>query len=139
MKIPRRVFGFVILLGVVGYLFWSHPPDPWTWMQTLGVCLMVAGFSLWLVAHVQLGSSFTARAEARNLVTHGLYSKIRNPIYLFGLIGIAGMLVFLGRPYLLLIFAVLIPLQLFRLRNERQVLEAKFGDEYRSYRRGTWL
>jgi protein-S-isoprenylcysteine O-methyltransferase Ste14 len=100
---------------------------------------MVAGFSLWLVAHVQLGSSFAARAEARNLVTHGLYSKIRNPIYLFGSIGIAGVFLFLGRPYLLVIFMVLIPLQLFRMRNETKVLEAKFGDEYRSYRQGTWF
>jgi protein-S-isoprenylcysteine O-methyltransferase Ste14 len=139
MKIPRRVFAFALVLAVVAYLFWSHPTDPWTWMQTAGVCMMVAGFSLWLVAHVQLGSSFAARAEARNLVTHGLYSKIRNPIYLFGSIGIAGVFLFLGRPYLLVIFMVLIPLQLFRMRNETKVLEAKFGDEYRSYRQGTWF
>jgi protein-S-isoprenylcysteine O-methyltransferase Ste14 len=99
----------------------------------------VTGFSLWLVAHVQLGSSFTARAEARSLVTRGLYSKIRNPIYLFGSIAIAGVSLFLGRPYLLLIFVGLIPLQVFRMRNETKVLEAKFGDEYRSYRHGTWF
>jgi protein-S-isoprenylcysteine O-methyltransferase Ste14 len=139
MKIPLRVFAFVILLGVIAYLLWNHRPESWTWMQTLGVCLMVTGFPLWLVAHVQLGSSFTARAEARNLVTHGLYSRIRNPIYVFGSVGIAGVLMFLGRPYLLLIFVVLIPLQLFRMRNETKVLEAKFGDEYRSYRRATWF
>jgi protein-S-isoprenylcysteine O-methyltransferase Ste14 len=139
MKIPRRIFAFVILLGVIAYLLWSHAPNPWTWMQTLGVCLTVAGFSLWLVAHVQLGNSFTARAEARTLVTHGLYSKIRNPIYLFGAIAIIGVLLFLGRPSFLLMFVVLVPLQLFRMRNETKVLEAKFGDEYRNYRRATWF
>jgi protein-S-isoprenylcysteine O-methyltransferase Ste14 len=139
MKIPRRVFTFIILLGVIAYFLWSNPPNPWTWMQTAGVCLMATGFPFWLVAHAQLGNSFTARAEARTLVTHGLYSKIRNPIYLFGAIGIAGILLFLGRPYLLLIFLVLVPLQMFRMRNERKVLEAKFGEEYGSYRRGTWF
>jgi protein-S-isoprenylcysteine O-methyltransferase Ste14 len=87
----------------------------------------------------QLGTSFTAKAEARNLVTHGLYSKIRNPIYLFGSIAIIGIFLFLGRPYLLLIFVVLIPLQLFRMRKETKVLEEKFGDEYRNYRRATWF
>ena len=29
-------------------------------MQTLGLCLMVACFPLWLTAHIQLGSSFSA-------------------------------------------------------------------------------
>jgi protein-S-isoprenylcysteine O-methyltransferase Ste14 len=108
-------------------------------MHTLGVCLMLAGFPLWLLAHVQLGSSFTARAEARTLVTHGLYSKLRNPIYVFGSIAIAGTFLFLGRPYLLLIFVVLIPLQWFRMGRETKVLEAKFGDQYRDYRRATWF
>ena len=139
MKIPRRIFAFVILFAVIAYLFWSHPPNPWTWMQTLGVCLMVPGFMLWLLAHVQLGSSFTAKAEARTLVTRGLYSKIRNPIYLFGAMAIAGTFLLLGRPYLLLIFVVLVPLQLFRMAKETKVLEAKFGEEYRNYRRGTWF
>ncbi len=139
MKIPRRIFAFIILLCGIAYLFWSHPPNPWTWTHTIGVCLMVTGFPLWLLAHVQLGTSFTAKPEARNLVTRGLYSKIRNPIYLFGSIAIIGIFLFLGRPYLLLIFVVLIPLQLFRMRKETKVLEEKFGDEYRNYRRATWF
>lgn len=92
-----------------------------------------------LLAHVQLGSSFTAKPEARSLVTHGLYSKIRNPIYLFGAMAIAGTFLLLGRPYFLLIFVVLIPVQLFRMEKERKVLEEKFGEEYREYRRGTWF
>jgi protein-S-isoprenylcysteine O-methyltransferase Ste14 len=139
MKVPPRIFAFIILLGLIAYMLWTHPPNPWTWMQTLGVCLMVAGFPLWLLAHVQLGASFTARAEARSLVTQGLYSKICNPIYLFGAIAIVGTLLFLGRPQLLLIFVVMIPVQLVRMRNEARVLENKFGDEYRNYRRRTWF
>jgi protein-S-isoprenylcysteine O-methyltransferase Ste14 len=33
----------------------------------------------------------------------------------------------------------LIPLQVFRVRKEEQVLEAKFGDAYRHYKRRTWF
>jgi len=36
-----------------------------------------------------------------------------------------------------LIWVPLIPLQVFRVRKEEQVLEAKFGDVYRDYRRRT--
>jgi protein-S-isoprenylcysteine O-methyltransferase Ste14 len=139
MKLPARIIGFIVLLGAIGYYFWSNPPNPWTWMQTLGVCLMVVGFPLWLAAHIELGSSFTATAQARALVTHGLYSRIRNPIYLFGSLGIAGAFLLSGRPYLLLVFVALTPLQLVRMRNEARVLEEKFGADYRNYRRSTWF
>ncbi len=108
-------------------------------MRDAGLCLMVVGFVLWTVARFQLGSSFTATAQARQLVTRGLYSKIRNPIYIFGSCVIAGAILLLGRPIWLLIFALIIPLQLWRARRESQVLEAKFGDEYRRYRAGTWF
>jgi len=56
-----------------------------------------------------------------------------------GAAAIAGVFLFLGRPSLLLIFVVLVPLQLFRMGKETKVLEAKFGDEYRNYRRTTWF
>jgi len=139
MNTKLRIIGFVLLLGLTSYFFWNHPPNPWTWMQTLGVCMMAAGFPLWLAAHVQLGSSFAVSAQARALVTRGLYAKFRSPIYLFGSVGIAGAFLLLGRPYLLLVFVVLIPLQVARTRTEARTLEEKFGDEYRLYRRRTWF
>ena len=49
-----------------------------------GMRIAAAGFALWTVARLQLGSSFSARARANQLVTTGLYSKFRHPIYLFG-------------------------------------------------------
>src|SRR5208283_1637977 len=100
---------------------------------------MVPGFVLWGIAHVQLGDSFSVRAEARQLVTRGLYSRFRSPIYLFGGIGIAGFVLAVERPIWLLAFLVLIPLQIVRSRREARVLEEKFGDEYREYARQTWL
>lgn len=108
-------------------------------MQTLGVCFVVVGFPLWLLAHAQLGENFAVTAQARRLVTRGLYSKIRSPIYFFGSLGIAGTFLLAGQPYLLLIFVVLVPLQIVRTRNEARVLEEKFGEDYREYARHTWF
>ena len=112
---------------------------PWTAMRVAGVVLMVPAFVLWGIAHVQLGDSFSVRAKARQLVTRGLYSRFRNPIYLFGGIGMAGFLLAIERPIWLLAFLVLIPMQIVRSRREARVLEEKFGDEYREYARHTWL
>jgi protein-S-isoprenylcysteine O-methyltransferase Ste14 len=112
---------------------------PWTPMRIAGVALMIPGFVLWGIAHVQLGDSFAIRAEARQLVTRGIYSRFRNPIYLFGGIGIAGLVLAFDRPLWLLAFLVLIPMQIVRSQREARVLEEKFGDEYRQYARKTWL
>jgi len=100
---------------------------------------MVIGFVLWTMARFQLGKSLAVTAQAKQLVTRGLYSKIRNPIYLFGSCPIAGAIFVLTRPVGLLVFLVIIPLQLWGARKEALVLEARFGEEYRKYRAGTWL
>ena len=116
--------------------FWG---GPWSTMRCIGFGMIVFGFAMWSVAHVQLGASFSATAQARKLVTHGIYSKIRNPIYVFGSCMIAGVILVIGRPVYLLIFVVLIPMQIQRAKKESAVLEAAFGEEYRKYRAGTWF
>ena len=129
----------LIVGTALGLMAWRYPPGAWTAMQTAGLCLIIAGFILWTTARFQLGSSLTVTARAKQLVNRGLYSKFRNPIYLFGSCTIAGLILLLGRPLWLLIFAAVIPLQVWRGRKEAQVLEAKFGEEYRRYRAATWF
>jgi protein-S-isoprenylcysteine O-methyltransferase Ste14 len=125
--------------GAIGWLLWKHPPADWTPLRIVGLCLVAIGFVLWTVARLQLGASFAVTAQAKSLVTHGLYAKIRNPIYVFGSFVVAGaMLVFL-QPGWLLIFALLIPLQIWRAKRESAALEAAFGEQYRKYRAGTWF
>ena len=60
-------------------------------------------------------------------------------MYLFSALLFLGLILYAGQPWLLLIFLVLVPLQLFRMRREDQVLEAKFGEDYRRYRQNTWF
>ncbi|HLM83219.1 MAG TPA: hypothetical protein VK302_21650 [Terriglobales bacterium] len=52
---------------------------------------------------------------------------------------VVGMILMVGRPRLLVILAVLIPMQIIRARCEAAALEAKFGDAYREYRKRTWF
>lgn len=129
-----------LAVGVaLGLIVWEHAPATWGAMQVIGACLLVVGFVLWSTARFQLGKSFAVTAQARKLVTQGLYSKLRNPIYVFGSFVMAGLILLLGRPVWLLVFLILIPLQIWRSGKEASVLEAAFGDEYRKYRAGTWF
>jgi protein-S-isoprenylcysteine O-methyltransferase Ste14 len=108
-------------------------------MRIAGVFLIIFGFIFWTLARIQLGAAFSVAAKASILVTHGLYSRIRSPIYVFGSIMIAGVCLFFLKPIWLLAFLILIPMQIARAHEEARVLEAKFGETYREYKRGTWF
>jgi len=105
----------------------------------VGLVIAAPAFVLFMLARIQLGGAFSVRAKASTLVTKGVYSRIRNPIYVFGGLLIAGFIIFAQRPQWLLIFVVVIPVQMIRVRKEERVLEAKFGDRYRDYKRKTWF
>lgn len=130
----------ILVVGVgLGYVASKSRGPAWTAHEIAGVAIMIPAYCLWALARLQLGSSFAVRAQAKQLVVRGLYAKIQNPVYLFGLIFIAGVIVFFGRPMWFLLLLVLIPVQWIRIRNERRALEAKFGDAYREYRKRTWF
>jgi protein-S-isoprenylcysteine O-methyltransferase Ste14 len=111
----------------------------WRPRSIIGLAILVPSYFLWVLARHQLGDSFTPRAEARRLVTHGLYARIGNPIYLFAECMAIGIIIFLGRPLLLLAWVPAVVWQVRRARRERRVLEDAFGDEYRRYRSRTWF
>src|SRR5581483_4562923 len=108
----------ILLTIVTGVALWATlrrvSAEPWNAMQIIGACLLLVGFVFWTVARFQLGASLTVSAQAKKLVTRGLYSKIRNPIYAFGSCVIAGIILIMGRPLWLLVFLVIIPLQIWR-------------------------
>jgi protein-S-isoprenylcysteine O-methyltransferase Ste14 len=129
----------LVPLVVVLFLILKPPQVPWTGLRIVGLIALVSGFAALTVARVQLGNSFSIRPEAHELVTRGIYSKIRNPIYVFSAIAIAGLLLYLNRPDFLWIFLILIPLQIVRARRESRVLEQRFGEAYRQYKAKTWF
>jgi protein-S-isoprenylcysteine O-methyltransferase Ste14 len=125
---------------VFGFALSRHPSTaPWTPWEMAGLALAVPAFLLLVLARIQLGRAFSVQAKASTLVTTGLYARIRHPIYVFGALVIVGFCVFAHRPWWLLIFVLLVPVQWLRVRKEEQVLLAKFGDAYREYKRRTWL
>ena len=124
----------LIVIGVVVFR-----PGPWNSARLAGLCIAVPAAILLFTARWQLGRSFSVTPQARELVTRGLYSKIRNPIYVFSALLLAGVLIALQYRYALLFLLVLIPIQVARAHKEAQVLEASFGEEYIKYRKGTWF
>ncbi|HEX4757604.1 MAG TPA: methyltransferase [Terracidiphilus sp.] len=130
-----------LAIAVVGLLFFAvHASGlPWTPAHIVGAAIALPSFLLVVVARMQLGGAFSVTAKASTLVTTGLYSRIRNPIYVFSALMILGIIIWSGRPLLLLAFAVLVPMQIYRSHNEAQVLTEKFGAAYLKYKKTTWF
>jgi protein-S-isoprenylcysteine O-methyltransferase Ste14 len=121
------------------YLFGFLLHLPLTPMRWLGISLATISFIFWATARVQLGQSFSVRPKAVAIVSRGVYSKIRNPIYVFSALWIVGFVLALGRPTWLFILVLLIPIQARRAGREARLLEDTFGDAYREYRKRTWF
>lgn len=135
----RPWFFTIAPLIAMGVLIAFYLDRPWTLPRALGLALAITGFGLLTLARLQLGDAFSIVPRATKLVTTGLYSRIRHPIYLFSALGIAGTILWVDLPPLLALLLVLVPVQFWRARKEEQALEAKLGDEYRRYRERTWF
>ena len=128
----------VIVLGMT-FLGIQYAHERWTPMRIAALIIGLPALVLLIVARIELGGSFSVRPKAQVLVTHGLYSRIRNPIYVFGALTVAAVLLYVSQPLAFCILVVLVPLQIYRARLEEKMLEAKFGEEYRQYKARTWF
>lgn len=137
MKSNLKTLALALLaIGIVG---WADFDEPWTPLRITGAAIALFALALFVVARIQLGRSFAVRAQATELVTSGLYSRIRNPIYIFGGLTLSGLFLYVNKPWLLFLLFFLVPLQIYRIRKEEQVLTEKFGDQYLRYKSQTWF
>ena len=139
----KRHFYILSVLQVFAViaLFWFLATfrSPWNAQRYVGTALAILGVSFVLLARYQLGTSFAVQAEVHELMTTGLYSRVRNPIYVFGMIMLVGVVLVLHQPVGWLVIVAGVIGQTIRARREARVLEAAFGDAYREYRRKTWF
>jgi protein-S-isoprenylcysteine O-methyltransferase Ste14 len=134
-----NILSLLLILAALCFFLPRYIDQPWPPLRIAGGVIALSSLSLIAVARIQLGRSFSIRARATRLVTTGLYSRIRNPIYVSGCFFFLGLAMFIPAWWLLLALIIVIPMQIIRARREAAVLEATFGEEYRRYRQQTWL
>ncbi len=100
----------------------------------------LTGLALWIAGMACLGKALRVLPGADSIVARGVYRFIRHPIYVgivfthFGLFFACGST--FGVVYL---FALIVPMNIFRAQLEEKAMFAKFGDLYRSYHDSTWF
>ena len=140
---PMRIPIPAIVVPVVVLLLYLFVPglkeQPWTALRIAGAILAVAGYSAFVTARLQLGKSFAVTPQAKELVTLGLYSRIRNPIYVFVDVMIFGLILALRLYWLFALYPLLVAMHVFRAHREAKVLKEKFGRAYLDYCAQTWF
>jgi protein-S-isoprenylcysteine O-methyltransferase Ste14 len=136
---PSALVVTVIPMAAIALVLFTQAPAIWRPIHILGLALLLPSAILLVLARIQLGNSFSITPQATALVTQGLYSRIRNPVYVFGLLMLAGLILYLNRPLFLALLLPVLIVQVIRAGREARVLEAKFGDAYRQYRAQTWF
>jgi protein-S-isoprenylcysteine O-methyltransferase Ste14 len=110
-------------------------------VSVAGILLLAGGGVITLVGRHQLGSYGTGTItieDQHQLITTGLYARIRHPIYLGGLVGSLGAgLAF--RSALVTVLSLIIFFLVFRHRMEAEekLLEKEFGQDYVLYKKRT--
>jgi len=136
-----------VVAGVIPWLLtdWqsSHPPVV---VAVLGGVLVVAGALVVLHAFARFVSEGAGTpapvAPTQRLVVGALYRYVRNPMYVAVAGTIIGQALLLGRVSLLGYAAIFYAVVIAFVRGyEEPVLAARYGEEYRAYRRavpGWW-
>jgi len=132
------IFTAMCLMWVSWFLMCPRDPYPldlppaarWT---GLGVFLL--GWGLAIGALIQL----KRLEDTDHLVTTGLFSVLRHPMYTGFIFWILGWCVFHGAGVSLLAGILGIANILYWRRLEEMALESRYGELYREYRRGTWF
>jgi protein-S-isoprenylcysteine O-methyltransferase Ste14 len=107
--------------------------------RVLGLALVVVAYLLWITARRQLGQAFSQNPKATILVTSGLYSKLRHPLYMFQLLVLIGLTVFFWNLELLLLTILVSLFWSYRRRQEEILLAKTFGKKYSSYKQSSWF
>jgi protein-S-isoprenylcysteine O-methyltransferase Ste14 len=100
--------------------------------EIVSTLMILSGAACAVFVLSQLGRSFSIMAEARRLVTSGVYRFVRHPLYLVEELAVAGLVLQFLSYWTALILVVQIAFQLRRMRNEEAILAETFP-EYTAY------
>lgn len=103
----------------------------------VGFIIMFIGMGVNLLVRRDLGKNWvplSKTTEGQELITSGIYSRVRHPFYTSILILFLGVAVIAWNLYSLLFFVLFIIALLVRIRKEEEQLIIKFGEEYKGYK-----
>ncbi len=141
MLIALRLGGLLLWGSCLLYVVYPRPLewsffDPPSWLRWAGAAVVLALIPFVVSAQRALGRNVSPTVithEDHELVTHGPYRWIRNPLYTAGGLIFTGLGLVAASWLIVGAAALVIPFLWLRLPKEEAELEARFGQEYRDY------
>jgi protein-S-isoprenylcysteine O-methyltransferase Ste14 len=141
---PKNMIVFAVIFAVM-CLMWSSwfilcPLDPFrltlpALARWAGLAVVILGMGLAIGGIAQL----RGLENINHLVTTGLFSRLRHPIYTGFILWVLGWAIYNGAIFSLVIGFLGIGNILYWRRLEEEDLESWYGEDYQAYRRETWF
>ena len=141
---PKSMIIFAVVFAVMCLLWASWfslcPLDPVRFalpdiVRWMALSMVIVGLGLAIGGVVQLRGV----ENIRHLVTTGLFSKLRHPMYTGFILWILGWATYHGAVVSFFLGLLGIGNILFWRRTEEENLESRYGPDYREYRKKTWF
>ena len=141
MLIALRLGGLLLWGSCLLYVIYPRPLE-WSffdlpsWLRWVGAAVVLPLIPFVVSAQRALGRNVSPTVithDDHELITHGPYRWIRNPLYTAGGLIFTGLGLVAASWLILGAAALIIPFIWLRLPKEEAELEARFGQEYRDY------
>lgn len=120
------------------YFVIAWPAQPKIY-HLVGILITSVSYILWIFSRIQLGNAFSIAPKSKYLVTSGMYSKLRHPVYYFSITAVLGLVLFAWQLIRVVPLLALIALEVFRIKKEEALLLGSCGNEYAAYKTQTWF
>lgn len=140
IKILGPIFYSLAISGLFAYNFILEA----SLMKLLALILIISGYFFMLVARFQLKDKFSILPQAeKGLITDGIYSIFRHPVYIFSSLSAVGICLYLSillnnilfSIFSFFLLSVYVYMQVCRAKKEEEKLIQKYGKEYLEYKK----
>jgi len=135
MGVRARLITALPVIMVAAWMA-TRREGPWTPTRLLGLMLILTGLTFLTIAHIQFERQLTRQL---GLVTRGVYSRVRHPIYLFSFVAFTGLLLYLDQWWGVLALLPFQPILQHLAGREEKELETLYGERYLRYKQQTWF
>lgn len=140
-KTPFFKYFLPVSLTVISAYFWVNFIEI-NFIKIIGLTINMLGLIMWWTGKLTLAQNWNVgfgKPKLSQLVTHGIYSKVRHPMYWGINLTLVGLALIYPKIWFIVISLIVIFYFIFRMKRENKYLMETLGEEYQNYKNKTWI